>query len=128
MAKPGRHPSMTRSPKSMTWRGSFTGINNDVSNVVVDDGITVARSDEGVFVVTIPAPVAGIKHVDVNVNDTGEVHEVSWATSVANRTLTITHKTCAWADVASAPAAQDVVAQINFAVTVELSDVPGTGL
>lgn len=129
MARKQRHSVKTVSPVQTIYSGNFAGINGaDPTTKVLDNGITLTRSGEGVFVLTLPHPVKDFKSVIVAVNDTGEVHEVSWVTSASARTITITHKTCAHADVATGPAAEDVVANINFIAVVEESDTFGAGL
>jgi hypothetical protein len=55
-------------------------------------------------------------------------HHISWATSDSGRTITVTHNTCAYASIASAPAADDVTVQIHFLAVVELADIPGAGI
>jgi hypothetical protein len=119
----------TVSPVQRVYSGRFTGINGAApTSYVLDNGIAVTRSGEGVYVVTLPSPMKAFKSVGCWVNDTGEFHEVSWALSNSARTITITHKTCAYADIATGPAAEDVVADINFVAVVEIADIPGSGV
>lgn len=122
-------PYATRSPVQRTYKGRFTGINGaSPTSYSLDPGVSVTRTGEGVYRINLPPPVAGFKSIAMSVNDTGEVHELSWATSVPNRTVTITHKTCAYADVATGPVVEDVVAEVHFTITVEESDTIGAGI
>ncbi len=117
------------SPVEKIYSGRFTGINGAApTSYTTDVGIAITRTGEGVYVVTLPSPLKAFKSVVVVCNDTGEFHEVSWALSASARTITITHKTCAYADIATGPAAEDVVSDIEFIALVELADVPGTGV
>lgn len=119
----------TGSPVQKTYKGRYTGINGaDPATYKVDPGVTLTRTGEGVTKITLPAPLAGFKSVVAVCNDTGEYHELSWALSVSARTVTITHKTCAYADIVTGPAAEDVVGEVNFEITVEMSDVVGAGI
>jgi hypothetical protein len=117
------------SPVRRTYAGSFTGINGVApATFVVDPGIVITRTGEGVYVLTFPPPLAGFKASLFVANDTGEYHELSWVESASARTITLTHKTCAYASIASGPAAEDVVGDINFWVVVEESNTIGSGL
>lgn len=139
MANPVRTPKfpvMSGSPVRKTYSGRFTGINGaDPTAYVLDPGIVPpVRTGEGVWVLVLPGPIANFKSITAAVNDVGEVHELSWATSLANAsynnrpTITFTHKTCAYADVVAGPAAEDVVNSINFHIQVEESDCIGAGI
>jgi hypothetical protein len=119
----------TGSPVQKTYSGRYTGINGaDPTSYKLDPGCTLARTGEGVVKLTLPGPVAGFKSVVAVCNDTGEYHELSWALSVSAKTVTFTHKTCAYADIVTGPAAEDVVSEVNFIVVVEESDCVGAGV
>jgi len=122
-ARGQKYPVESVNPTTVVISGSYVGINGASPTTVVGSGFTVARSGEGVCVVTFAKPLKGFVSAQAWANDTGEYHEVSWATSVANRTLTITHKTCAYADIATGPAAEDVCAEIGFRVEIIESDL-----
>lgn len=112
----------TVAPSVVTISGSFAGIDGATPTTVVGKGFTVARSAEGVWVVTFEAPLAGFISAQCWVNVASAFHTVSWATSAANRTLTITHITCAFANIVTGPAADDVAAEIGFRVDILTSD------
>lgn len=119
----------TGSPVQKTFCGRYTGINAaSPTTYKVDPGITLTRTGEGVTKITLPGPIAGFKAIFVCCNDTGEYHEVSWTSSVSLKTVTITHKTCAYSAIASGPAAEDVVDDINFRIVVEETDCIGAGI
>lgn len=119
------YPLCAPSPYLKTVSGHFAGINGADPTSVVGSGFTVTRSGEGVWVVTFPKPVAGIISPRAWVTDAdGAYHEVTWTTSVANRTLTITHRWCTYATIeAVGPVVDDVVDQISFEAVIVLSDV-----
>lgn len=112
----------TTAPHVVTISGSFAGINGATPTTVVGRGFSVARSGEGVWVVTFEAPLAGFISAQCWVNVASAFHTVSWATSASDRTLTITHSTCSYANIASSPAAEDVAAEIGFRVDLLTSD------
>jgi hypothetical protein len=129
--KTSRFNIKSTSPVQKVYSGKFDGANGaNPSTYTLDNGITVTRSGEGVFVLTLPSPMKAFKSVCVTANAalaTG-FHHISWSTSDSARTITITHNTCAYTDIATAPAANDVTVQINFIAVVEGADVPGSGI
>ena len=119
------------SPVRKTYCGRFTGINGaSPTSYTLDQGCSVARTGEGVWVVTLPAPLKQFKAVSVGcTDDDGKYHAVSYTLSASARTITITHVMCTYATIVSAgPVADDVIDEIYFRADVELGDVPGSGI
>jgi hypothetical protein len=110
--------------KERVYSGHFVGIDAaDPTTKVIGLGVTVTRSGEGVWVVTLPKPLAGFKGCYAKAtDDDGAFHSTEFVTSVSGRTVTITHKTVAYASIASGPSAQDVVDEVDFTCVVILSD------
>ena len=122
---------MCGSPARKLYSGRFAGINGaSPTSYVLDQGVTVARSGEGVWVVTLPSPLKNFKRVSVGYSDNDNAfHEVTYALSASARTITITHRTCSYATIVSAgPAAEDVVDEIWFTAEVEIGDLPGANV
>lgn len=88
-------PVMSGTPKKVIYAGKFTGINGaSPTTYKLDPGVSVARSTEGVWVVTLPRPIGGYKAILCQATDNdGNVHDLAYTSSVANRTVTITHRT-----------------------------------
>lgn len=88
-------PVLSATPKKMIYAGKFAGINGaSPSTYKLDPGVTVARSGEGVWVVTLPRPIGGYKAILCQAtDDDGNAHDLAYTSSVANRTVTITHRT-----------------------------------
>lgn len=110
--------------------GRFVGINGASPTTKYGAGFTVSRSGEGVWLVTFEKPMQQFvtARAWANDEDGGVYHTVDWVLSAANRTMTITHRQVAWASIASGPAAEDVVDEIGFDVTVAEADVIGAGV
>lgn len=130
MSNKSGFPVTCVSRKQRDYSGRFTGINGaDPTSYVLDDGVTVTRQGEGEWDIVLPPPVAGFKSVVVQWADNGGAfHDVTHVVDVATRTITVTHRTCAFADIVSGPAASDIIDEINFIAKVELSDIPGSGV
>lgn len=92
-------PVVSGTPKKVLYAGKFTGINGaSPTTYKLDPGVTVARSGEGVWVVTLPRPIGGYKAILCQATDNdGQVHDLQYTSSVANRTVTLTHKTATYA-------------------------------
>lgn len=123
-------------PNKKTFSGRFTGINGaNPTAYRQDPGVAApVRTGEGVWVIELPPCIKYFISARAMCSATGAFHEVSWALNTQNSsynnnpTLTITHKTCAYTDIASGPAAEDVVADIHWSVEVaETSAYYGSG-
>lgn len=127
---PQSYPARNSGVRYRHVEGRFVGINGANPTTKYGQGFTVARSGEGVWVVTFEKPCSQFVTARAwATDDDTNFHEVTWTLSAANRTLTITHKTCTYATIVSAgPAAQDVVDEIGFCVCIAESDVPGAGV
>lgn len=99
----------------------FTPTNGAAPTVDEAHGVsaTVSRTGEGVFEVALKGGVKAMAVVGVNnIPPASAYHVLTFAESVTNKTVTITHKTCAYADIATGPAADDMAGQITLAVLV----------
>jgi hypothetical protein len=107
----------TTSPVQKIYSGRFAGANGaDPTSKTVDVGVSVTRSGEGVWVVTLPSPMKAFKAVTCWATDNdGNAHDVQYALNATNRTITITHKTATYATLDTS--------QRNVAVTAELTDI-----
>lgn len=80
--------------------------------------LQVTRSSAGVYVVTFSSPV--VKDICVlecsGVPGDANYHQLSYAVSQANRTVTVTHSTCTFASIASGPAASDTSGEITVMI------------
>lgn len=119
MANKASHPLLSDKLKQKDFSGYWVGINGaDPATYKLPRGVTLVRAGEGVWTLTLPKSVAVVESARFQANDTGEFHEVTHTRS--GRVFTVTHKTCAWASIASGPAAEDVVDEIHFSIKVQL--------
>lgn len=88
-------PVLSATPKKMIYAGKFAGINAaSPTTYKLDPGVTVARSGEGVWVVTLPRPIGGYKAILCQATDNdGNAHDLAYTSDVSARTVTITHRT-----------------------------------
>jgi hypothetical protein len=114
------------------YRGWFVGINGATPTSKVTPGITLARTGEGTWTLVPVEKCAGLVNATVTVEENdGAYHEVlvtSSAVSSGTLTVTVRHRQCAYADIATGPAAEDVIDRIHYTITVAESDVPGAGV
>jgi hypothetical protein len=108
-------------PQAKLCYVKFTGVNGAAPTVDEAHGVsaTVSRSGEGVWVVTLKGAVKAMAVVGLRqVSGNSAYHELTHTESVSAKTVTITHKTCAYADIATGPAADDMAGQITLTVLV----------
>lgn len=128
-----RHSKMlTPGVSYKTYTGYFVGINGANPTTKVGRDVAIARTGEGTWTIIPSEKVAALVSATVTVEENAttfhEVRVTSSAISAGTLTVTIRHRTCAYADIATGPAAEDVIDKIHFNIVVALSDVPGNGV
>lgn len=115
------HALKCSGPQAKLCWVKFTGVNGAAPTVDEAHGVsaTVARDNEGVWTVTLKGAVKAMAVVGVStVSGDTDYHELTYTESVSAKTVTITHKSCAYADIATGPAADDIAGQITLTVLV----------
>lgn len=93
-----RYPLKCNGPGYRLVGGRFAGINGAAPTTIFGDGFTIARSGEGVWVVTLAKPLANFVAVKAwGTDNDGNHHDLQYTLSASGRTITITHKTSTFA-------------------------------
>lgn len=127
-----KYPSHSSGNLHKTYEGYFVGINGATPTTKVTPQVTLARTGEGTWTLVPDEKVAALvsAHVTAEEND-GAFHEVmitSAAISSGTLTVTVRHRTVAYASIASGPTAEDVIDKIHYRITVATSDTIGAGV
>ncbi len=97
-----RYPLKCNGPGYRLVGGRFAGINGASPTAIFGDGFTVARTGEGVHVITLGKPVANFVAVGVwGTDDDGNHHDLAYTLNAANRTITITQREAAYSALGS---------------------------
>lgn len=126
------YPARTNGAHYKTFEGSFVGINGASPTSFVGQDVTITRTGEGTWTLVPQDNVAALVSATVTCEENDNAyHEVlitSATVSSGTLTVTVRHRTVAYASITSGPTAEDVVDRIHFRITVALSDVPGAGV